>query len=226
MPDEVATRRELKRLLDPQDDQGRNVGSAKRGVNAFYDYDGGTNLCRPNAGTPGGRIGWHLTGARCGAAAKSVLDPLEVAEVELWPLWDIARREANDPDVKGRVNAAEWTVYPRVSVCRCSASHSRHLAWVRRTERGPDGPRSSRSLMARARFAMVRARRATLLSTSLRRSHTSGGMMHPRIDSGSSIVSTSKMGPSLRTAPNFESAKVHLAYPGRADVAQGDDYQD
>ena len=42
-----------------------------------------------------GRVGRHLTNQRTDAVAMRVLDPLEVAAVEVWPLWDfdeIARR--------------------------------------------------------------------------------------------------------------------------------------
>ena len=56
------------------------------------------------------RIGRHLTNQRTDAVAMNVLDPFEVAEIEVWPLYV--------EDVKGDVgkilNGIEYTVFQKV----------------------------------------------------------------------------------------------------------------
>jgi hypothetical protein len=42
------------------------------------------------------------------------LDPFEVAEIEVWPLWDLEGRDKKDREAKNRLNAAEYTVFQRV----------------------------------------------------------------------------------------------------------------
>lgn len=39
------------------------------------------------------RIGRHLTNQRTDAVAMNVLDPFEVAEVEVWPLWELEGKD-------------------------------------------------------------------------------------------------------------------------------------
>jgi len=60
------------------------------------------------------RIGRHLTNQRTDAVAMNVLDPFEVAEIEVWPLWDLQECEGRDPEAKKQLNAAEYTVFQRV----------------------------------------------------------------------------------------------------------------
>ena len=56
-----------------------------------------------------GRIKRHLTNQRTDAVAMNVLDPFEVAEVEMWPLWQMEQNLSRDA-----LNSAEYTVYAMV----------------------------------------------------------------------------------------------------------------
>jgi hypothetical protein len=40
-----------------------------------------------------------------------ILDPFEVAMLELWPLWDLADRHGKDKDARATLNAVERTAY-------------------------------------------------------------------------------------------------------------------
>ncbi|MGB0873105.1 MAG: GIY-YIG nuclease family protein [Solirubrobacterales bacterium] len=111
--DVAAIRREIRRFYDSRDAEDRRLGSAKFGIYAFYDYDGEPIYVGQTREGLSTRIGRHLTGQRSDSVAKSVLDPFEVFEVEAWPLWDLQEATAKDPDVKARVNAAEYTVFQK-----------------------------------------------------------------------------------------------------------------
>ena len=52
------------------------------------------------------RIRRHLTNQRTDAVAMSVLDPFEVAKIEMWPFWDMKSAQADDT-----LDRAEYTVY-------------------------------------------------------------------------------------------------------------------
>ena len=102
----VAIRQELDRVLNSYDDSGRRIGDAKAGVYAFYDYDGEPIYVGQTAERLRVRIRRHLTNQRTDAVAMSVLDPFEVAEVEMWPFWDLETNPSKDT-----LTSAEYTVY-------------------------------------------------------------------------------------------------------------------
>ena len=87
---------------------GRKVGNSKCGVYLFYDYDGEPIYVGRTRESLRGRIGRHLTNQRTDAVAMSVLDPFEVAEIEMWPFWDLEKAEADET-----LNRAEYTVYQK-----------------------------------------------------------------------------------------------------------------
>ena len=106
-PEEVvAIRQELETALNSLDRTGRRIGDAKVGVYAFYDYDGEPIYVGQTAERLRVRIRRHLTNQRTDAVAMNVLDPFEVAEVEMWPFWHL---ETNPS--KEALNSAEYTVY-------------------------------------------------------------------------------------------------------------------
>ena len=106
-PEEVvAIREELDQALNSLDQTGNRVGDSKFGVYCFYDYDGEPIYVGQTAERLRTRIRRHLTNQRTDAVAMNVLDPFEVAEVEMWPFWNL---EANA--VKETLNSAEYTVY-------------------------------------------------------------------------------------------------------------------
>ena len=90
------------------------IGNAKWGVYAFYDYDGEPIYVGQTNEMLQVRIGRRLTNQRTDAVAMNVLDPFEVAEIEVWPLWDLQESDGRDREAKKKLNAAEYTVFQRV----------------------------------------------------------------------------------------------------------------
>lgn len=109
-PEVAAIRAEIRAFLDTTDPAGRKIGNAKYGAYAFYDYDGEPIYVGQTEEKLRSRIARHLTNQRTDAVAMNVLDPFEVAEIEVWPIYA--------EDVKGEVekilNAIEYTVFQKV----------------------------------------------------------------------------------------------------------------
>jgi GIY-YIG catalytic domain len=93
------------------DDKCHAVGSHKWGIYTFYDYDGEPIYVGQTFEGLGRRIGRHLTNQRTDAVAMNVLDPLEVAEIRVWPL-DLAGMD-NDSQ-RDHLDRAEFTVFEKV----------------------------------------------------------------------------------------------------------------
>lgn len=85
---------------------GRRVGDCQHGVCLFYDYDDEPIYVGQSRESLRGRIRRHLTNQRTDAVAMSVLDPFEVAEIEMWPFWELNWRDARET-----LNRAEYTIY-------------------------------------------------------------------------------------------------------------------
>ncbi|MCY4619087.1 MAG: GIY-YIG nuclease family protein [Chloroflexi bacterium] len=125
-PDEVAAiLRELIKALDVIDPaNGRKVGDAKYGVYAFFDYDDEPIYVGQTTEQLRVRIRRHLTNQRTDAVAMNVLDPFEVADVEMWPFWDLhdawQLAEQNEQKAKvrewakERLNSAEYSLFQSV----------------------------------------------------------------------------------------------------------------
>jgi hypothetical protein len=96
--------REALASVDPA--SGKRLGSCI-GVYAFYDYDGEPIYVGQTVEDFSTRIGRHLTGQRSDTLAYRILDPFEVAEMELYPLEHLRK----DPDKLAKVNAVEYSVY-------------------------------------------------------------------------------------------------------------------
>lgn len=110
-------RRLLKEFMSVTDSEGRKWADAKWGVYAFYDYDGEPIYVGQTNEQLRVRLGRHLTNQRTDAAAMRILDLFEVAEVEIWPLWEyegINLREKKAQayiDARKHLDAAEYTAY-------------------------------------------------------------------------------------------------------------------
>ena len=102
----------LEDLLNTPDSSGHKVGDSKYGVYAFYDYDGEPIYVGQTSERLRVRIRRHLSNQRTDAVAMSVLDPMEVAEAELWPLRDLEEESRKD-DVKELLNQSEHAVLQR-----------------------------------------------------------------------------------------------------------------
>ena len=114
-PEEVvAIRQALDELLNSRDDDGRRIGDAKAGIYCFYDYDAEPIYVGQTYERLRVRIRRHLTNQRTDAVAMNVLDPFEVAEIEIWPFWSFQNKPSNDAEIKSTLNSAEFTVYQKV----------------------------------------------------------------------------------------------------------------
>ena len=109
-PDVAAIRAEIRRFLDTLDSSGRKIGNAKYGAYAFYDYDGEPIYVGQTEEKLRSRIARHLTNQRTDAVAMNVLDPFEVAEIEVWPLYS----DEVKGDVEKVLNATEYSVFQKV----------------------------------------------------------------------------------------------------------------
>ena len=98
----------VKKALDTDYGDGLRVGDCQYGVYLFYDYDGEPIYVGRTKEKLRGRIRRHLTNQRTDAVAMSVLDPFEVAEIEMWPFWDLKKVEADET-----LDRAEYTVYQK-----------------------------------------------------------------------------------------------------------------
>ena len=114
-PEEVsAILRQLEEGLNANGEDGRCASNAKFGVYAFYDYDGEPIYVGQTAEQLRVRIRRHLTNQRTDAVAMNVLDPFEVADIEMWPFWELEGRDPKEQDVKNRLNSAEYTVFQKL----------------------------------------------------------------------------------------------------------------
>lgn len=106
----------LREVLGEKDDEGRVWSAARWGVYAFYDYDGEPIYVGQTKEKLSVRVQRHLTNQRTDAVAMRVLDVFEVAEIEIWPLWQYENLEKTDGPEAFRaaerdLNAHEYTAY-------------------------------------------------------------------------------------------------------------------
>lgn len=112
--DVAAIRDEIGRFFNILDSDGRKIGNSKHGVYAFYDYDAEPIYVGQTFEKLRGRIGRHLTNQRTDAVAMNVLDPFEVAEIEVWPLDDLVEELPEKLSVKEYLDQVEYTVLLKV----------------------------------------------------------------------------------------------------------------
>lgn len=114
LPKDVAAIRKCIRVfMDTSAENEKQIGNSKFGVYAFYDYDGEPIYVGQTRESLRQRIGRHLTNQRTDAVAMNVLDPFEVAEIEVWPLWDLEGKKSSNKEVAERLNGAEFTVFQK-----------------------------------------------------------------------------------------------------------------
>ncbi|GGL98675.1 GIY-YIG nuclease family protein [Micromonospora yangpuensis] len=106
----------LDKALSATDDHGRKWVDARWGCYAFYDYDGEPIYVGQTNEKLRTRIRRHLTNQRTDAVAMRILDVFEVADMEVWPLWEyegLTKKE--DPQgyelARARLDAVEYTAY-------------------------------------------------------------------------------------------------------------------
>ena len=114
LPEDVASiRAEIRKFFSTKDSTGTRIGSYKHGVYAFYDYDGEPIYVGQTEEKISGRVSRHLTNQRTDAVAMNVLDPFEVAHIEVWPL-DAGVRGLDKKAKKLFLDQAEYTVFQKV----------------------------------------------------------------------------------------------------------------
>lgn len=110
-------RRNLSAFLSERDEAGRQWSDARWGVYAFYDYDGEPIYVGQTKEQLRVRVQRHLTNQRTDAVAMRILDLFEVAEVEIWPLWELedTPSKRDDPErfiaAAKQLDATEYTTY-------------------------------------------------------------------------------------------------------------------
>ncbi len=114
LPEDVAAiRAEIRKFFATKDETGTRIGSYKHGIYAFYDYDGEPIYVGQTEEKLSGRVSRHLTNQRTDAVAMNVLDPFEVAYIEVWPL-DAEVRGLGKKEKKALLDQAEYTVFQKV----------------------------------------------------------------------------------------------------------------
>lgn len=114
LPEDVAAiRKEIRKFFGTKDANGNRIGSAKHGVYAFYDYDEEPIYVGQTFEKLSGRVSRHLTNQRTDAVAMNVLDPFEVAYIEVWPLDDCVQG-LGKKETKKKLDQAEYTVFQKV----------------------------------------------------------------------------------------------------------------
>lgn len=114
LPEDVAAiRGEIKKFFSTKDSCGKRIGSFKHGVYAFYDYDSEPIYVGQTEEKLSGRVSRHLTNQRTDAVAMNVLDPFEVAYIEVWPLDDLVA-DLSKGAKKALLDRAEYTVFQKV----------------------------------------------------------------------------------------------------------------
>jgi hypothetical protein len=106
----------LHEALATTDEDGRRWSDARWGCYAFYDYDGEPIYVGQTNEQLRTRVRRHLTNQRTDAVAMRILDVFEVAEMELWPLWDfedVTKRRTPEAfaAAQHRLDAVEYSAY-------------------------------------------------------------------------------------------------------------------
>lgn len=114
LPEDVAAiRAEIRKFFATKDGNDRSIGSYKHGVYAFHDYDGEPIYVGQTKEKLSGRVSRHLTNQRTDAVAMNVLDPFEVAYIEVWPLDDLMQG-LGKKEKKTLLDRVEYTVFQKV----------------------------------------------------------------------------------------------------------------
>jgi hypothetical protein len=114
VPQDVAAIRErISSFFRQKTEAGLTIGSYF-GVYVFFDYDGEPIYVGQSHESLGQRVGRHMTNQRTDAVAMNVLDPFEVAWIEVFLLH---HRQLNPPtkqEILIQLDALEYTVFQKV----------------------------------------------------------------------------------------------------------------
>lgn len=101
----------LDAALSVRDSQGRKWADARWGCYAFFDYDNEPIYVGQTNERLRTRVRRHLTNQRTDAVAMRILDVFEVAELELWPLWEYENTPVRDSAALHALNSVEYSAY-------------------------------------------------------------------------------------------------------------------
>lgn len=114
IPEDIeAINQQIRKFLDRKVDNGKPIGSAL-GIYAFFDYDEEPIYVGQTEESLRARIGRHMTNQRTDAVAMNVLDPFEVAYIEVWPLRFVKPTEVEKSAFQQQLSDAEYTVFQKV----------------------------------------------------------------------------------------------------------------
>lgn len=114
IPEDVAAINQAIRVfLNTRHESGKSIGAAL-GIYAFFDYDEEPIYVGQTEEKLRARIGRHMTNQRTDAVAMNVLDPFEVAYIEVWPLRFSKPSTAEQANFRQQLSAAEYTVFQKV----------------------------------------------------------------------------------------------------------------
>lgn len=185
---------------------GRRIGDCKHGVYLFFDYDGEPIYVGQSRESLRGRIRRHLTNQRTDAVAMSVLDPFEVAEIEMWPFWDIEESQARET-----LNRAEYTIYQN------ALEQSKFSVILNEKEIKPE-----------ERIALPKSVRVSVLPDSLRKQREHPDIRMARrartIANLARVISERSVRPGIRRTLWAQSRRLeHLARTRLAEFERGDE---
>lgn len=114
LPEDVAAiRAEIRKFFATMDSNQKRIGSYKHGAYVFYDYDCEPIYVGQTEEKLSSRISRHLTNQRTDAVAMNVLDPFEVAYIEIWPLDHMVVGLSKDRK-RRLLDRVEYTVFQKV----------------------------------------------------------------------------------------------------------------
>jgi len=114
VPSDVAEiRKRISEFFKEKSPSGKPIGSYW-GVYVFFDYDGEPIYVGQTIESLGGRVSRHMTNQRTDAVAMNVLDPFEVASIEVYLLYHRSENPPPRAQVLKELHALEYTVFQKV----------------------------------------------------------------------------------------------------------------
>jgi len=203
-------------IYTESDGKERAVGSYKWAVYAFYDYDREPIYVGQTKEKLSARVGRHLTNQRTDAVAMSVLDPFEVAEIEVWPLpqfEEVKNKPEGNPQYLQAVaylNALEHHVFLRLR------SESRFKAIL--NEKDPPAPT--------VRIEEPRSARASIVSDEVQklRSHPDTRLARRAliVSKLAQVISERQVGMGLRRVLLTQTSRLNWLAETRFNKLGGD----
>ncbi len=111
--DVAAIRKQISEFFRQKTELGHSLGSYF-GAYVFFDYDEEPIYVGQTHEGLGGRVSRHMTNQRTDAVAMNVLDPFEVAFIEVYPLHHKKQSPPDHKQLVRELDALEYTVFQKV----------------------------------------------------------------------------------------------------------------